>query len=291
MSPPILLPLPNGYDPGPACRYHGRDPEGLCERVEENRIHKALDIDGRVVRLSIEFGPDAASLSIDTEPGTGCAERMTVIARRMLGLIHDSGGLEARARQDPEVARLIAGRPGLRLPQTATVFEGVVWAIVGQQVNLTFAGALRRTLIELAGRPHGSGMIAHPTPDAVAALDASELTGRRFSRSKADYLLGVARLVAEGRLDLEGLPALSQEEAAARLTGIRGVGPWTIQYVLLRACGFPDCAPAGDAGLAAALQKFHGMDRRPTPEEQRQLMARYAPYRSLATAYLWASLG
>lgn len=283
----IRIPLPPRYRPDWALSYQGRDRQSPAERVEGNTLSKVLEVQGAALGLHIALEDGAAAVDCDVPGFPDIAERTT---RRMLGLLHDPGPLEARAASEPDVARLLAGREGLRFPLSATVFEGLCWAIVGQQVNLTFAATLRRTLIELVGLPHRNGGIAHPTPERVAGLSPDLLTVRKFSRSKADYLIGVARHIAEGRLDIEGLPELSAEEAEGRLTGIRGIGPWTRQYVLMRSCGFPDCVPAADAGLAAALQRFHRWDRRPTPAEQVALMQPFAPYRSHATACLWASL-
>ncbi|MFM2045705.1 MAG: hypothetical protein RLY86_4281 [Pseudomonadota bacterium] len=294
LADPVLLtlPLPEGYRADWVQAYYGRDRQNPSEAAGPDGIAKLIRLpDGRTIRLHLSIGSDRVVVRADAPVAGAALGVVGRVARRMLGLLHDPAPLEGRAASDPDVARLVAGRVGLRSPLTATVFEGLVWAIVGQQVNLTFAATLRRTVIDLAGSAHPGGGIAHPGPGEVAALDPALLTGRKFSRSKADYLIGVSRHIADGGLDLEGLPDLGQGDAEERLTGIRGIGPWTRQYVLMRACGFPDCAPVGDAGLAAALQRFHGMDRRPTPAEQAALMAPYAPFRSHATALLWSTLG
>ena len=166
-----------------------------------------------------------------------------------------------------------------------------MWAILGQQVNLAFAYTLRRRLAEhCGGAPGAHGLRTHPTAQEVAALEPEDLLSLQFSRSKAAYLTGVARLVADGTLALESFPGLAAADAAARLSQVRGIGPWTTHYVLMRGCGFPDCVPLGDAGLTLALQRHHGLDHRPDARETAALMARYAPFRSLATFHLWASL-
>jgi 3-methyladenine DNA glycosylase/8-oxoguanine DNA glycosylase len=74
------------------------------------------------------------------------------------------------------------------------------------------------------------------------------------------------------------------------LRGLRGVGPWTARYTLMRGAGFADCAPIGDVALAAALQKLVAADERPDAAEVERLMQPWAPHRSLATCHLWASL-
>lgn len=278
--------LPTGYRADWVLSYHGRDPDGLSERVVGNVITKVLAPAGRAIKVDIVVAADHAVLTADPGDLTAAeAASITAAATRMLGVSRDASGLDMLAGSDPQVARLLSRcGPGLRLPQTAGVFEAMCWAVVGQQVNIRFAGQLRRTLIELAGISHPSGMKAHPTPADIAALDPELLGSLKFSRAKATYLINAA----SSGIDFEGLPAGTAASADAAMTGVKGIGPWTRAYVLLRACAFPDVAPIGDAGLASALQNFHALDHRPTIAEQETLMHSFAPWRSLATAHLWA---
>src|SRR5262249_22834035 len=139
------------------------------------------------------------------------------ILLRMIGLNSDSTAFEARGKRDAAIRRLTATQPGLRIPLTPTIFEALAWAIIGQQINLAFATALRRDLIELAGKkvPGVSGMKLHPDAAPIADLDASDLTSPRSSRSKTAYLLDLAKLVAGGELDLAALADGSARQAEA----------------------------------------------------------------------------
>jgi 3-methyladenine DNA glycosylase/8-oxoguanine DNA glycosylase len=171
---------------------------------------------------------------------------------------------------------------------TPTGFDGLAWAIIGQQVNVKFAAALRREVVA-----HGEAienMRAHPRAERVAQMDVKDLTSRRFSRSKAEYLIGAAQQVAEGKLDPETLDEGSAVAAEKTLTAIRGIGTWTARYMLLRGAGFADCAPAGDSALATALQRLERLPERPDAKQTEMLMRDFSPHRSLATAHLWASL-
>src|SRR5262249_50230382 len=123
-----------------------------------------------------------------------------------------------------------------------------------------------------------------------ARLDPADLTRRQFSRGKAEYLLNAARAIATGELPLDELADGTATRAEQRLLALRGIGPWTAQYVLLRPCGFADRLPRGDAGLLAALVRYFALDARPDAAGMRALMAPFAPHRSLATVHLWASL-
>jgi AraC family transcriptional regulator of adaptative response / DNA-3-methyladenine glycosylase II len=181
----------------------------------------------------------------------------------------------------------VAGRGGLRLVQTPSLFDGLVWSIIGQQISFPFACVLRRRLVERAGTPIADGLYAPPTPAAVAALKPEELAALQFSRSKADYLVATARLIAEGKLDLEALRTQSATRVERTLLAIRGLGPWSVNYLMMRALGFPDCVPWGDTGVTSGLHALFQLDVRPDVAATRRLMSVFSPYRSLATAHLW----
>lgn len=283
----FTVPLPRGYKADSILSYHARDAERLCERVEGRVLTKAIVAGGKAALLRLDLSaPDVAAVSLDA----GDRRTAEAYATRLLALDGDPAAFRKAFGRHPRLAALVKRRPHLRLGRTASIFEALTWAILGQQVNLAFATQLRRDVIRLAGTKHKSGMMAHPAPAQLAAVEPAQLTALKLSRSKADYLLGAARAVASGTLDLETLPTLPAGRAYENLRALRGIGPWTASYVLLRGAGLPDVAPIGDSGLATALQRVFDLPARPTPPEQEALMAEFSPHRSLATAHLWASL-
>lgn len=289
------LQLPADFRAEEALAYHGRDKDGPAERrIGEQRLIKTALLDGRPAVLDLAFGKGVVDCRVIAQKKvspTAMAEAHRILLR-MIGLNSDAAAFEARGKRDTAIRRLTATQPGLRIPLTPTLFEAVAWAIIGQQINLAFATALRRDLIELAGRkvPGAGDMRLHPDADAIADLDPGDLTSRRFSRSKTAYLIDIAKLVAGGELDLATLADGSARAAEARLLALRGLGPWTVNYVMLRGFGFADAVPVGDSALATALQRFHQREVRPDAKETAELMAQFAPHRSLATCHFWASL-
>jgi methylphosphotriester-DNA--protein-cysteine methyltransferase/3-methyladenine DNA glycosylase/8-oxoguanine DNA glycosylase len=185
-------------------------------------------------------------------------------------------------------AVFVQNRRGLRMPLLPTGFDALCWGIIGQQINVKFASALRREIVELAGEKIGD-MRAHPIPERVADIDIASLAARRYSRSKAQYLVDAAAAVAQGRLAVENLGEGSAIAAEKALTSQRGIGVWTARYVLMRG-GFADAAPVGDSALATALQRLHQLPERPDADETARLMSAFAPHRSVATMHLWTYL-
>ena len=287
----VILRLPEGYRIDDTLAYIGRDPASPTERVRGRTAARALSLAGGPARVTVELAAGHARCRIEAERTLAADERAAAHAAvvRWLALDGDAGPGREAARRD-DWRRLLARRPGLRVPRTPSVFEGLTWAILGQQVNLAFAYRLRSRVIELAGERLDPWLVCHPTPARLAAIDPADLTRRQLSRRKTEYLLEAAKAVAGG-LDLEALPAGSATRAAQRLSSLRGVGPWTVQYVLMRGCGFGDCVPASDVALARAAQSFFALDHRPDASEVERLLASFAPLRSLATFHLWSLTG
>ncbi len=292
------LSLPPNFPLQRMLRYLGRDPNSLTDRVDSQTYVAAFRL-GRnhsseeAVLVRVEFLPPVARCEIVSRSTLGPKALIHLHTGLLatLGLTGNPAEFETRVAAAPELAPLIDGQRGLRVPLIADPFDALVWAIVGQQITLSFAFTLRRRLIELVGTMVGEGLFIPPTPEVVAALDPGDLTKLAFSRAKAAYLIDAARLVVEGRLPLAGLKGKSATRIERTLLAVRGIGPWSAHYLLMRSYGFLDCVPVGDAVLAAGLQRFFALVDRPNKDETLTLMNRFSPYRSLATFHLWQRHG
>lgn len=288
----LTLRLPAGLPLARMLAHLGRDANSRTERVGPGRYEAGAWLDGAPARLCAVFERSQARVTIETAaalPERAAAEAHAVLSRR-LGLGSDPRSFETHVAAQPDLARLIIGRRGLRLPLFATAYESLVWAILGQQVTLSFAMTMMARVVEQASPEVPGGLRAPARPAAVAAISPSVLAAAQLSRSKIDFVLGVSSAIAAGELPLDALGQGSALEAEARLLAMRGLGPWTVGYVLLRGLGFGDSVPVGDAGLTRSLQTFFSLAERPDVGTTRALMSRFAPHRSLATFHLWQRL-
>jgi AraC family transcriptional regulator of adaptative response / DNA-3-methyladenine glycosylase II len=283
-SPQMILRLPSRYRFREVLDFYGRDPMSVGECVSANGLRKALMIGGRPASIEVRFESGAAVCQMDSiDPFA--AHRAVV---RMLGIDSDAAGFERHFAEDPVLGSLIQRQRGLRIPLTPEPWEAIAWAIMGQQISLKAAVALRRELIGALGTKHSSGLRAHPSAAVVACASVEDLRKLKFSRSKAEYLIAAAQAIASNAVPVGTLRDLSARHAARLLGNVRGIGPWTVQYAFLRGFGFADCLPAGDAGLARGLHRLTGA--RPAEAKTREMMKRFAPWRSLATYHVWTSL-
>jgi DNA-3-methyladenine glycosylase II len=218
-------------------------------------------------------------------------------AALLLGEGWDLPSFYAAAAEDRVLAPLVAPEGelfGLRPTLAPDPFEMLVGAISAQQVNLTFALATRARLVRRYGTPFefdGVTVHAFPPPAVLAEAPVSELRAMQFSQRKAEYIVGLARELAAGRLDLAAVAQAPDEAVIERLTAVRGLGRWSAEWFLARALGRPDVCPADDLGVRRAVEALCFRGRERDAAAIRRRARAWRPHRSLATHYLLAAHG
>ena len=268
--------------------WSGRAIAGV-ERVSDGRYVRALSVNGAqgVVMVSQGTG-NFLSVTLDF-PRVEVWPAVIAKVRRVFDLAADPALIGGHLSEDPQLAAMVAARPGLRAPGAWDGFELAVRAILGQQVTVTAARALAGRITEAHGAPlDHSGARAlgltrlFPTPQALAALDVETLP---MPRARGRALVGLAAATLADP-DLFG-PRRNLEEAVMRLKALPGIGEWTAQYIAMRALREPDAFPHADIGLMRALEGPGVI--RPTPLELLARAERWRPWRAYAASHLWAS--
>jgi AraC family transcriptional regulator of adaptative response / DNA-3-methyladenine glycosylase II len=194
--------------------------------------------------------------------------------RRMFDADADPVAVDATLSDDPALRALVAKRPGIRVPGAADGFELLVITVLAQQVSVAAAHTFARRLVAAYGKPldapTGSLTNCFPTADVLAdaSYDGIGLTGGRIKTLRA-----AAEAHAAGELPLD--PSADRDDARARLLALPGVGPWTADYVAMRALGDPDGFPGGDLVLK---RRVNDLSLEPD---------RWRPWRSYAAMHLW----
>jgi AraC family transcriptional regulator of adaptative response / DNA-3-methyladenine glycosylase II len=237
--------------------------------------------------LDAPSGPALISL----QPGGGavhCRVRLTdtrdlvaVVARvrSLLDLDADPVAVDAALATDPALALAVGKRPGLRVPGSVDGFEMLIGTIVGQQISVAGARTVLGRIVAAHGRPafEGEPWFLFPTPDDLAAADPATLP---MPRSRAATMQTVARAFADGSLSLDR--SVDRDETRAALLALPGIGPWTADYLAIRAVGHPDVLLATDLGVRRSADDL-GVDLRDGRPD-------WAPWRSYATYHLWAHM-
>jgi len=247
-----------------------------------------------IVAVAVPDGGDADGLEaeVDLTDEADAGDAVAVV-RRLFDLDADPAAVDPVLAADPFLQPLVAARPGLRVPGAVDPVELLVRAVVGQQVSVagarTVAGRLAATFGSSLDDPTTGGPVLggatsparlFPTAAQLAAADPELLA---MPRARGRALVGACRAIAEGAVDLRAEPS----GLRAALLDLPGIGPWTADYLLLRAFGQRDVFLAGDLAIRRALERL-GVDGRPRPAADRARA--WSPWRSYATLHLWRSL-
>jgi len=182
---------------------------------------------------------------------------------------------------------------GLRVIGIPDLFEALCWGVLGQQINLAFAYTLKRQFVEKFGDFidwNGKNYWVFPTYERIAKLTPSDLADIKMTVKKSEYIIGIAKLMASGELSREKLKEMDFKDAEKSLIKIRGVGPWTANYVLMRCLRFQTAFPIDDVGLINSIKVLQNMNRKPTKDEILELSMPWKNWESYATFYLWRVL-
>lgn len=182
------------------------------------------------------------------------------------------------ADQDPDLARVVDEHGIPEFWHRPPGFATLSLFIVEQQVSLASAKAVFERLHELVGGVSAPNLLRIPL---------EELRRCGLTRQKARYLRVLSQQVAEGALDLDGLPRLADDDARRLLLSVTGIGPWTADVYLLSALRRPDIWPVGDRALQVGTGELIGHVATPSPEELRRIGDRWRPWRSVAARLIW----
>ena len=166
-------------------------------------------------------------------------------------------------------------------------------SILGQQVSSQAARQMCTRLIKTYGSPvemSGDTYYAFPRPEILASAGVEGLRALKLSARKAQYITDVAAGVSSGELELESLRSRPDEEVIHILTGIRGIGMWTAQWLLVSALGYPDAFPQGDLALERAVGALANTGGPLRSGEVAEYSRRWSPFRSYVTVYLFAAI-
>jgi DNA-3-methyladenine glycosylase II len=187
----------------------------------------------------------------------------------------------ALARRDAVLADIIRARPRVHLARRGEPFMTLARAIVGQQISVKAAQSVWDRVISCVGEC---------TPKVVLQREPRQLRACGLSDRKTEYIVDLARRFDQGLVHPLRWPLMRDEEVIADLVQVRGIGRWTAQMFLIFNLLRPDVFPLEDLGLQAALRRHYFNGRKSSLPRMRRLGAQWAPWRSVATWYLWRSL-
>ena len=288
----IATPDPFHYER--CLEYLNRSPLERSYRVIGQSIYKYHFTEEKGYLLQIKAKSDHLSVQVhNRELSKVEGNQLSQMVRFWFDLDTPLDQFYVSAKEDPIFDPLIQQYRGLRLIKIPDFFEAISWAIIGQQINLTFAYKLKQQFIQTYGPKiewEGKLHYAFPSPKIIATLSIEQLKSLQFSRQKANYLISIAKSICTHDIPYEQIARMSLKEASATLVSIKGIGPWSAHYVLMRAFQFRNALPVQDVGLRNALKTQLNLNQQPSLEETRTITNQWTDWKGYRTFYLWRSL-
>lgn len=285
----LILDVRSPFDPAAAFAFLRSRMVVGAEAFDGDRYLRAVAINGRrgVIAISAAKGKDAIEVSVSSSLASA-SMAIAARARSLFDTDADPDVIGAHLARDPLLRPRVAKRPALRVMGAFEPFEWAARAVLGQQVSVRAALTLAARLVAKLGTPvdadlDTSSVALRTFPGAaeLAAIDEAELGAIGLTRARARTLRNLARAVADGAVVLDR--TADPEATRAALLALPGIGPWTAEYVAMRALGWPDAFPAGDLGLKKALGGISTAACEARAE-------RWRPWRAYAAAHLWTGL-
>ena len=249
----------------------------------ENTLYKCLEIEEKSSLISIKEKDNILKANLY---GTNLA-RLEKTANWILSA--DLDLTPFYSTKDKVMTSLLETLYGLKPPRTASIYEALVIAITEQQISLKVALILQSRLVKRYGSEYKFGpqtYYSFPTPKRLASAEIADLRQLGLSRNKATFITDISRDLASGALDLESLKNDPTEKARENLLALRGVGPWTANYVLIRGFGKTDMVPYDDLGIRDSVGLFYNDGDRVSSEEAEEILSRFGKYEGIASYYL-----
>lgn len=287
-----IIELPADFRRDDFLAYHRRDALMVAENVSKDLLRKGITWNNCPACLTIRLKARHAEseLAADGSPSVPGCDECGQMAWRMLGLKQKIEDFEEQYAAHPHLGRLIAQKPGLRVPLAATPFEALTWAIIGQQISVNAAVSVRRNFIRVAGVRHSSGMWCYPDAERVSRLTVADLRSAGFTLGKARAVIALSQRIVEKQLILHEIEdGETADDIRASLMKISGIGPWTVNYALLRGFGWLDGSLHGDVAVRRGIQALLDTPGKITEEQARSWLADFSPWRALVAAHLWAT--
>ncbi len=259
----------------------------ICtERLDGVRYLRTVRLNGHVGWIAVEPGTQPNVLRVDVAPSLlPVLTPLLARIRRLFDLDASPSVIGEHLSLDRRLAKTVRATPGLRVPGAMDGFELALRAVLGQQITVKAATTIFGRFAQFFGDSVQTPFegLDHVAPNAEVIANASlqQIIERGLTRKRAETVSSLARALADGRVRLE--PSANAEETAAALDELPGIGPWTIQYISMRALGNPDAFPASDLGLLKALNLSH-------PKHLTAAAETWRPWRSYAAVHLWHSL-
>ncbi len=264
--------------------------------VDKKSVTRLVKIDTSLVLIRVSSTSDNDKLVISVKNTKSNADIQCKIEDYIVDwfdLNRDLKPFYSLLKIHPQTKRFPVKYKGLRLMGIVDLFEALCWCVIGQQINLTFAHKIKKRLVHRYGDKVIEGKNTHycfPSPRTLLKANREELVKMKFSKQKINYIYTISEAFCSGELNRDELLKLPKSEQMNRLLAIKGIGPWTANYVSMKSLRDMTCIAYGDTGLSSALHKHFATEKKPSKATIDRIFQSFSGWESYLNFYLWRSL-
>ena len=271
-----------------------RSPKEKLHTIDGASVIKAIPLGESAVLLRVKAsGKRLFIQSLNRELIATEQSQVKKFVSEWLDLETDLKPFYNMAKKDKLLSGLVQQFRGYRIVGQPDLYESLIWAVLGQQINLGFAYTLKQRFVEKYGHSvewNGQRFYLFPSYQTIAKVSPKELLPLQFSKQKANYTVVISQAFAEGKISKQLLAGLPLTQAKELLIQTKGIGNWTANYALMKTFRYPDAFPLEDAGVHNAIKNLKRMKTKPTLAQVKNLFKKYKGWEAYATLYLWKSL-
>ncbi|MDP5275523.1 Ada metal-binding domain-containing protein [Chengkuizengella axinellae] len=286
--------VPNEFDFIECLVILNRSDEECLHKVVQNELYKLLKFNKKFVLFKISFQNHLTVTFLNGIPTQWMRAQIARYIWDMFDLGTDITPFYSSFKSDHIMGKLTEKFYGLRLIKINNLFEALCWSILGQQINLRFAYTLKKRFVHQFAENFtykDTQYWVFPTADQIADVKVEELKEMQISTRKAEYIVGVAKLISNGILDQKKLRyEENYQRIVEQLTSIRGIGKWTADYTIMKCFSINSAFPIADVGIHNALKTILKLNEKPSIKELEKLVKQWEGWESYAAFYLWRSL-
>lgn len=275
--------------------FLNRSTNECLHEIEDNALFKLVKLNKELILLKVTYKNNKIIIEFPANKPKKITR--TLVAKyiwELFDLDRDLSLFYETVKNDKVLSVLINKYYGLRVIGIPDLFEALAWAIMGQQINLTFAFTLKRHFVEKYGEKfiyNNKIYYLFPEIETIAKLDISDLTSMQFTTRKSEYIIGVAQAMMDKTLTKEALLKMDNyEDMQKSLISIRGIGKWTADYAIMKCLKNTSALLIADVGLQNALKNQLQLNQKPTIDMINEMALSWTGWESYATFYLWRSL-
>jgi DNA-3-methyladenine glycosylase II len=274
--------------------FLGRSNQEMLHQMKAGCLYKLIKVNKNLILFKIQYTNDSIKVEFPNHfPSADTRKKVAEYIWDWFDLERNLDEFYELANHDRVLKEITKKYYGLRMISIQDLFEALVWAILGQQINLTFAYTLKKRIVEQFGESltvNGDTFWLFPTFEKIASLDVKDLRDLQITVRKAEYIIGIATAMKNGELNKNVLMKQDYDKVKKLLMRYRGIGAWTADYVMMKCLHDKTSFPIADVGLHNALKQLLGYDRKPTIEEIEKIAENWKGWQAYATFYLWRAL-